>query len=434
MAAHLSRRDARARFVLRSQHYCQRGGGSAHPGAERAGVRNQYRLRQTGERQDQRRRPANAPAQHRAEPCGGGRRGDAGQHRAADDGAETGEPGAGRVGGADGDGRTDRGDACQAVDPGHPGPGIGRRVGRPCPAGAYGGGDDRRGRDLGRGGCSASRAGAGRCRARTARAWPQGGAGAAQRNSIFMRLCAGRPVRGRAAVRLRPADRRLVDRGRQGLRRAVRSADPCAARSCRAGRDGRCLARADGGIDHPRLAPSRRQPGAGPLLPALPAASDGRHPRPVAPGGDDPADRGQRRVGQSADLRRHRRGAFWGQFPCRAGCLCRRHDRHCLVRNRIDRGAAGGDAGRSRSVGAAGVPDPAAGAQFGLYDPPGDGGGAGVREQAARLSRQCRFDPDLGQPGGSCVDGGARGAAIDGDGRQCRGGAGDRISGGGAGH
>ena len=42
-----------------------------------------------------------------------------------------------------------------------------------------------------------------------------------------------------------------------------------------------CLARADGGQRDPRLAPARRPARAGPLLPALPAAGDGRLPRPA---------------------------------------------------------------------------------------------------------------------------------------------------------
>ena len=56
----------------------------------------------------------------------------------------------------------------------------------------------------------------------------------------------------------------------------------------------------------------------------------------------------------------------------------------------------------------AGVPDAEARAQLRLHDPAGDRRGAGLREQAARLSGQRRFDPDLGQPGGPCLDGGAR--------------------------
>ena len=68
----------------------------------------------------------------------------------------------------------------------------------------------------------------------------------------------------------------------------------------------------------------------------------------------------------------------------------------------------------------AGLPDAAAGAEFGLHDPAGDGRGAGLGEQAARLSGQRRFDPDLGQPGGPRLDGGARRAPAAADGRERR--------------
>ena len=57
---------------------------------------------------------------------------------------------------------------------------------------------------------------------------------------------------------------------------------------------------------------------------------------------------------------------------------------------------------------------PQARAQLRIHDPAGHGGGARRREQAARPSGQRRFDPDLGQPGGPCLDGGARRAPPDG--------------------
>ena len=83
--------------------------------------------------------------------------------------------------------------------------------------------------------------------------------------------------------------------------------------------------------------------------------------------------------------------------------------------------------------GLAGVPDAAAGAEFGVHAAAGDGGGAGGGEQAAGVPGECRQHPDFGQPGGPCVDGGAWGAAAAADdgefGRRCR----DRVAGGGAG-
>jgi len=93
-------------------------------------------------------------------------------------------------------------------------------------------------------------------------------------------------------------------------------------------------ARAAGRIGHPRLAPDRRQADPGPLLPALPAAGDGRGAGRAAPGGGHAGDRGQQRLRQSADLPGDRRGFVGREFPCRAGCLRRRHDRHGAVRDR----------------------------------------------------------------------------------------------------
>ena len=60
---------------------------------------------------------------------------------------------------------------------------------------------------------------------------------------------------------------------------------------------------------------------------------------------------------------------------------------HRDLRDRLARRAAHRHAGRSGAVGPAGLPDAEARAEFRLHDRAGDGGGAGVREQAARLSR-----------------------------------------------
>ena len=80
--------------------------------------------------------------------------------------------------------------------------------------------------------------------------------------------------------------------------------------------------------------------------------------------------------------------------------------------------------------GSARLPDPQTRAQLRLHDPAGDGGGARFGEQATRLSGQRRLDPDLGQPGGSRVDGGPRRASADADDRERDGGRRDRIAGG----
>ena len=138
----------------------------------------------------------------------------------------------------------------------------------------------------------------------------------------------------------------------------------------------------------------------------------------AAPRRGDAGDRGQRRHRQSADLRRHRRGAVGRQLPRRAGRVRRRHPGARALRDRLARRAAHRHAGRSGAVGPAGVPDAQARAQLRLHDPAGHGGGAGRREQAARAPGQRRFDPDLGQPGGPRLDGGARRAPPAADGRQ----------------
>ena len=131
------------------------------------------------------------------------------------------------------------------------------------------------------------------------------------------------------------------------------------------------------------------------------------------------ADRGERRLRQPADLQRDADEALsGGNFHaepvafaadmmalalCEIGSLAERR-----VAMLVDPVA----------VRPAGVPDPRAGPQLGLDDGAGHGGGAGVGEQAARPSRQRRFDPHLGQPGGPRVDGGARLAPAAADGRE----------------
>ena len=95
--------------------------------------------------------PCDAAAQHRALARGGRRRADARAGRAADDGAEAREPGAGRFRRAARNARPPRGDAGAGRHPRRAGAGLGRRVRRPCAARAYDGGDARRRRRLLRG-------------------------------------------------------------------------------------------------------------------------------------------------------------------------------------------------------------------------------------------------------------------------------------------
>ena len=61
-----------------------------------------------------------------------------------------------------------------------------------------------------------------------------------------------------------------------------------------------------------------------------------------------------------------------------------------------------------RSSGLPAFLTPRPGLNSGFMIAAGHGGGAGAREQAACRSGQRRIDPDLGQPGGPCLDGRAR--------------------------
>ena len=133
----------------------------------------------------------------------------------------------------------------------------------------------------------ARRTGAGRGGPVAAGARRQGRPRLAERHAILDRLCAGRPVRDGEPVRLGAGHRRLVDRRRARLGRAVRSAHPSAAPPCRARSRPPVAAPADGRLGHPRLASGRRRARAGSLLPALPAAGHGRRARPPAPGRGD---------------------------------------------------------------------------------------------------------------------------------------------------
>ena len=111
------------------------------------------------------------------------------------------------------------------------------------------------------------------------------------------------PVGARSPARCRPtppaAPTRPFDARIQIAARPSRT-DRCRRRAARA--DGRAAPSA------PRIASATTA--CRTLLPALPAAGDGRRARPDAAGGGDARDRGERRLRQSADLRRHRRGAF----------------------------------------------------------------------------------------------------------------------------
>ena len=96
----------------------------------------------------------------------------------------------------------------------------------------------------------------------------------------------------------------------------------------------------------------------------------------------------------------------------------RRHAGARNLRDRLARRAACRHAHRPRAVRAAGVSHPAAWSELRIDAGAGDGGGAGVREQAARLSRKRGFDPDLRQSGGPRGDVGEWRAPARGHGRE----------------
>ncbi len=299
-------------------------------------------------------RSRDAAAQHRAVARGRRRRAAAGAGRAADDGAEAREPRPGRVGRALADARScSRRCSRAASSPVVPGQGSVGASGDLAPlahmaAAMIGVGEfDRRRR------AHAGRRGAGARRAGAARARRQGRAGAAQRHAGLDRA-ARWPACSRPSAcsrrRSSPARSRPTPRG---LRRAVRSAHPRAARPSRPDRGRRGAARADGGQRHPRLASRRRRPRAGPLLPALPAAGDGRRastccarPRATLATEANGVSDNPLVFAETGEV------ALRRQLPRRAGRLRRRHDRAGALRDRLARRAAHRHAGRSGAVAA----------------------------------------------------------------------------------
>ena len=120
------------------------------------------------------------------------------------------------------------------------------------------------------------------------------------------------------------------------------------------------LRRADGRQRHPRLASRRRRPRAGPLLPALPAAGDGRGARHCcATWPSVLADEANGVSDNPLIFAEDGDRAFRRQLPRRARRLRRRHDGAGDLRDRLAGRAAHRHAGRSGAVAAAGVPDAA---------------------------------------------------------------------------
>ena len=190
-----------------------------------------------------------------------------------------------------------------------------------------------------------------------ARARPEGRSRAAQRHAIL------RPrTRSSALFAIERVFQAALITGAlatdaaQRLRHAVRSAHPRAARPSRPDRGRGRVARADGGQPHPRLASHQRRPRAGPVLPALPAAGDGCGARPDAPGRRDARDRGERRLRQSAGVRRHRRS----RCPAAISTPSRSRSRPTCWRSRSARSARSPSGASpcwsTRAVRPAGVP------------------------------------------------------------------------------
>ena len=236
----------------------------------------------------------------------------------------------------------------------------------------------------------------------------QGRARADQRHAGEHRACARCAVQGRARVRGRHRRRRAVGRCAQGLAPSrstrasrrfaasrARSASPPQSTTCsRAAKSSSAMSQC-GRVQDPYS--FRCQPQV--MGAALDLLENAARTLTIEAGAvtDNPivfADEDTR------DLRR--------QFPRPAGRLRRRHDRHGAVRGRLDLGAARQRPRRSEDERPSRVPDPGFGRQFGPDDPAGHRRRAGQREQEPRFPGERRFDPDLGRPGGSCVDGADR--------------------------
>jgi histidine ammonia-lyase len=166
------------------------------------------------------------------------------------------------------------------------------------------------------------------------------------------------------------------------------------------------------GLGDPRLAPRGRRARAGPLLPALPAAGDGRRLRRAAPGRRHAVHRSQRRLRQSAGVHRHQRGAVGRQLPRRTGGVRRRHAGDGGLRDRLDQPSAASPCWSTRRC--SGLPaflTPKPGLNSGFMIPQVTAAALVSENKQKRLPGQRRFHPHLGQPGRPCVDGGARCAA-----------------------
>ena len=210
--------------------------GTGRPGGCRRGARlwREHRLRQAGAGSDR-------PGRHRRAAAPAGALAHVRRRRAA--GRRHGPPGAPAQGGQPRPRplrRSPRHDRRPPPAPGprrpagHPGPGVGRRLGRSGATGACRRSADRRRADQARRPGPPGRRGPGRHRPAAADAGRQGGPGAAQRHAGLDRPGDRRPAQGATAVRRRSGRWCDDHRRRPGQRRAVRSAHPAGTQPARA--------------------------------------------------------------------------------------------------------------------------------------------------------------------------------------------------------
>ena len=212
----------------------------------------------------------------------------------------------------------------------------------------------------------------------------EGRAGAAERHPGLTALALAGAVRRRrtcCARRWSPARCRSMRRGQRHAR-SMRASTRCAASPARSASPRRCGALLAGSA-HPRQPPRRRPAGAGPLFAALPAAGDGRLPRPAARMPRGVLEREANAVTDNplvfAETARSCRAAIstpsrWPSPPTRMALA--------LAETRRASRAPHRPADRPGAVRAAGLPGARRRAQLRLHDRPGDRGGAGRGEQS----------------------------------------------------
>ncbi len=169
-------------------------------------------------------------------------------------------------------------------------------------------------------------------RAEAARARTEGRPRAPQRHAVLDRCGARRVVRDRSSSsRPRSSSGALTTDAYRGTDTPFDPRIHLLRKHQRSDRSRKRAPQPDVGQRAARLASGERRSRAGPVLPSLPAAGDGRVPRPAAQRRQLPRNRSQRRLRQSAGDGGRWRGALRRQLPRRARCLRGRHDRDGAV-------------------------------------------------------------------------------------------------------